>query len=89
MLDLSSSFVWPRNGRYKNRQHLLRRATTVHTLPMSISKMHTPNECQSTLALYARLLRTSGAMYAMLPATPLRLPDDGMCTAMLKSVKWA
>jgi len=89
MLDRSSSFVWPRNGRYKSHQHLIRPPIAVHTLPISISKIHTPNECQSTLALYARLLRTSGAMYAMLPATPLRLPDDGMCTAMLKSVKWA
>jgi hypothetical protein len=73
MLYVRSLFVFPLNG--------LR--------PKISSYAHTPRDHQSMLYVYPRLVRISGAMYAIEPATPVSMRRSEKCTAMLKSVKWA
>jgi hypothetical protein len=73
ILYVRSLFVFPLNG--------LR--------PKISSYAHTPSDHQSMLYVYPRLVRISGAMYAMEPATPVNMRRSEKWTAILKSVRWA
>jgi hypothetical protein len=82
-------FVLPRNGRLPNSSSYL--ITSQHQLRVKVDRAYPniPKDQKSTGAEYPLFVKTSGAIYAILPATPVSSLRSEKCTAMLKSVIWA